>query len=184
MSTIREFFTQRLPEKKELTLALSGLTFLVFGWQLRALFYNFPAFLLSYTVGEILVIAAYMLAFALIETAVVMAFVLVLAIILPHKLFAEGFSYKSFFLFLSLGAVSVYLQYVMNNQPKIAFLARELAYGLAAWILLSLLTYFVPVVKKIILDILDRLTIFTYIYIPLGILSLLVVTFRLITGGL
>jgi hypothetical protein len=180
MSNILEFFTKRLPEKKEITLALAGLTFLVFGWELRTLFFNFPAFLLSYTVGEILSIAAYMLSFALLETAIVMVFALFVAIILPHKLFAEGFSYKAFFLFVGMATISIHLQYVMNNQPKISFLVRELAIGLAIWILFSLLTYFVPIVKKIVLDILDRLTIFSYIYIPLGFLSLFVVTFRLL----
>lgn len=180
MPTLIAFFKKRLPENKETLLALSGLAFLVFGWELRALFFNFPAFLLSYTVGEILVIAAYMMSVALLETTLLMLLVFLLAIILPHKLFADGFSYKAFFLFVGLAAVSIHLQYVMNNQPKISFLARELAMGLAAWIFLSVLTHFVPFVKKIVLDILDRLTIFTYIYIPLGILSVVVVAFRLL----
>lgn len=180
MSNILELFTKRLPEKKEITLALAGLTFLVFGWELRALFFNFPAFLLSYTVGEILSITAYMLSFALLETTIVMVLALFMAIILPRKLFAEGFSYKAFFLFVGMAAISIHLQYVMNNQPKISFLVRELAIGLAIWILFSLLTYFVPILKKIVLDVLDRLTIFSYIYIPLGFLSLFVLTFRLL----
>lgn len=175
-----EFFKKRLPEKKEITLALAGLAFLVFGWELRALFFNFPAFVLSYTVGEILVIAAYMMASALLETALLMSFVLLLAIVLPHKLFADGFSYKAFFLFAGLAAVSIHLQYVMNNQPRISFLVRELALGLAAWLLLSALTHFVPFIKKIVLDILDRLTIFSYIYLPLGAFSLFVVALRLL----
>ena len=177
---IFEFVIKRLPAQNEIFLALSGLAFFVFGWELRALFFNFPAFLLSYTLGEILVIAAYMLAFALLETLVVMLLTLVLAMILPRKILAEGFAYKAFFLFVGLGAVSIHLQYVMTNQPKIDFLLRELAFGLALWVLLSLLANYVPVVKKIILDILDRLTIFAYIYFPLGIISLLVVTFRLL----
>ncbi len=180
MSTILEFFKKRLPEKKEVTLALAGLAFLVFGWELRSLFYNFPSFALSYTVGEIFAIAAYMMSASLLETAIVMSFALFMAAILPRKLFAEGFSYKAFFLFVGLAAISIHLQYVMNNQPKIAFLARELVIGIAIWILLSLLTHFVPLVKKIVLDILDRLTIFSYIYIPLGMLSMLAVTFRLL----
>ena len=180
MSEFLLFLKKRLPEKKEITLALAGLGFLVFGWELRSLFYNFPAFSLSYSVGEIFVIAAYMLSAALLETAIVMVFTLFMALVLPRKLFAEGFSYKAFFLFIGLAAISIHLQYVMTNQPKISFLARELAIGLAIWVFLSLLTQFVPLVKKIILDILDRLTIFSYIYFPLGILSIFVVTFRLI----
>ena len=175
-----EFFKKQFPARGEILLALSGLAFLVYGWELRALFFNFPAFVLSYTVGEILVIAAYMLGFALLETAAVMLIALALAVVLPRKLFAEGFSFKAFFLFLGMGAVSVHLQFVMTNQPTVNFLLRELALGLALWILPSALAHYVPIVKKIVLDILDRLTIFTYIYFPLGLISVLVVTFRLL----
>jgi len=34
--------------------------------------------------------------------------------------------------------------------------------------------------RKIVLDVLDRLTIFSYLYLPLGIISLLVVIVRLL----
>ena len=81
---------------------------------------------------------------------------------------------------LGMGAVSIHLQMVMTNQPKITFLVRELAFGLAVWILPSLLAHYLTVTRKIILDILDRLTIFSYIYLPLGLVSLLTVTFRLL----
>ena len=178
--TILHFFQKRLPEKNEMFLALSMAAFLVFTWSMRALFFNFPAFLLSYTVGEILVIAAYMLAFALLETLLATLVILILAVILPGALLKDGFSYKAAFFFIGFGVISIHLQYVMTNQPKISFLLLELGRALALWLVPVLLTRTVTLARRIVMDTLDRLTIFAYIYLPLGALSLLVVTVRLL----
>ncbi len=174
------FFQRRLPARNEMFLALSMAAFLVFTWSVRALFFNFPAFLLSYTVGEILVISAYMLAFALLETLLATLLILVLAVVLPSALLKEGFSYKAAFFFIAFGVISIHLQYMMTNQPKISFLLIELGRALALWLIPVLLVRYVNLVRRIVMDVLDRLTIFSYIYLPLGLLSLLVVTVRLL----
>lgn len=175
-----DFLKRRLPDNREIVLALSMAAFLVFTWSLRSFFYNVPAFLLSYSLGEILAIAAYMLAFALLETTIIMLVMLALAVVLPGPLLRNGFSYKTAFLLLALGAVSIHLQFIMTNQPKINFLLFELGRGLAVWLAAVLLTRYVAAIQKIVMDVLDRLTIFIYIYIPLGLLSLVVVLIRLV----
>lgn len=174
------FFKRRLPAKNEMFLVLSTAAFLIFTWSVRTLFFNFPAFLLSYAVGEILVIAAYMLAFALLESLLVTLFLIVISMILPGGLFKDGFSYKASFFLIAFGVVSIHMQNVMTNQPKADFLLLELGRALALWLIPVLLVRYVGVVRKVVLDILDRLTIFSYIYLPLGIVSLLVVAFRLL----
>jgi hypothetical protein len=180
LKQIPDILKHRLPARTEMLLVLSTAAFLVFTWSMRALFFNFPAFLLSYTLGEILVIAAYMLASALLETLLVTLVPIVVAAIFPRKLFREGFSYKASFFLIAFGAISIHMQFVMTNQPKPDFLLLELVRALALWIVPVLLTHFLAPVRKIVMDLLDRLTIFSYIYLPLGLLSLLVVTFRLL----
>ena len=180
LKKLSDFLQPHLPDRTEMLLVLSTAAFLVFTWSMRALFFNFPAFLLSYKLGEILVIAAYMLATALLETLLVTFVLIAVAAILPRKLFREGFSYKASFFLIAFGAISIHMQFVMTNQPKPDFLILELVRALALWIAPVLLTYFVTPVRKFVLDLLDRLTIFSYIYLPLGLLSLLVVTFRLL----
>jgi hypothetical protein len=174
------FFKRRLPAKSELFLVLSTAAFLIFTWSVRALFFNFPAFLLSYAVGEILVIAAYMLAFALLETLLVTLVLIVIAALLPEVLFTRGFSYKASFFLIAFGVISIHMQYVMTNQPKTDFLLMELVRALALWLIPVLLIHYVGAIRRIIMDVLDRLTIFSYVYLPLGLISLLVVTFRLL----
>jgi len=48
------------------------------------------------------------------------------------------------------------------------------------WIIPVLLTRYLGIVRKIVLDILDRLTIFSYVYLPLGVISLVVILIRLL----
>lgn len=175
-----EFLKRRLPAKSEIFLALSVVTLLVFSWELRSLFYNAPAFLLSYTLARILSIAAYMLAVALLETLTVTLFAVALAMILPGAILRNGFSYKASFLFIALAVVSIQLQFTMNNQPKISYLVGKLVFALFLWLIPVLLVQFFPRIRALVLDLFDRLTIFSYIYLPLGILSLFVMIVRLI----
>jgi hypothetical protein len=175
-----DLIKRRLPARNEMLLALSMAAFLIFTWSMRALFFNFPAFMLSHSMGEILVIAAYMLAFALLETLLVMLVMVFIATILPAVLLKEGFSYKASFFFIAFAAISIHLQYNMTNQPKISFLALELGRALALWLIPVLLVQFVGVIRKIVMDVLDRLMIFSYIYLPLGVISLFVITIRLL----
>lgn len=179
-TTILDFIKRRLPANNDIFLVLSTAAFLVFSWELRALFFNFSAFILSYTLGEILAIAAYMLMAALFETLLVTLMLVILAAILPGVILRNGFAYKAAFFLIAFAAVFIHLQFVMTNQPKVNFLLLELGRGLALWLVPVLLTAYVGAVRKIVLDLLDRLTIFSYLYLPLGVISLIVVIVRLL----
>jgi hypothetical protein len=137
-----------------------------------------PALILSYNLWDLLSIAAYALAFALVESILTLAFFVALAFILPGFAMRDGFSYKASFAIVSASAVAIYLQAVMSNQPTTQFLLLQLARFGVLWLVPTLLTRYVPFVRKFVLDVLDRLTVFNYIYPPLGILSLLVVILR------
>lgn len=175
-----EFLKRRLPARNEFFPTLSVATLLVFSWELRSLFYNAPAFFLSYSLGEFLSIAAYMLATALIETLLVTSFVVLLAFVLPGAILRNGFAYKASFLLVAIAIVFIYLQFNMTNQPKMGFLLTQLVLILVLWLIPVLLVQFIQPVRNFILDLFDRLTIFSYVYLPLGILSLLVVIVRVI----
>lgn len=179
-TTVFDLFKRRLPARGDTALAFSAAAFLVFSWSLRGLFFNFPAYLLSYNIWEILVIAAYMMSFALFETLLAALLMTGLAAILPAPLLKDGFSYKASFFFVAFGIISIHLQLVMTNQPTVNFLLSELGRGLLLWLVPVLLTRYVGVVRKIVLDVLDRLVIFSYVYLPLGVISVFVIIVRLL----
>ncbi len=177
---VLDFFKRRLPARDESLLVFSMAVFLVFSWSLRNLFFQFPALILSYNMWDILAIVSYMMGFALLESALVMMAITALAFLLPGKWFKNGFAYKGSFAILALAAMSIFLQAVMTNQPKISWLGLQLGRAFFVWLVAVLLTAYVPFIKKIILDLLDRLTIFLYLYVPLGIISVAVITLRLL----
>ncbi len=177
---IFDFFKRRFPARNDTLIVLSLTAFLVFSWELRMLFYQIPAFLLSYTVWEILSIAAYMLMFALLETLAVTFVMILVALILPGVLFRNGFGYKASWFILVTAAISIHLQFVMSNQPKVNDLLLEAGAGFVVFLVLALMTSYIGLIRKIVLDVLDRLTIFSYIYLPLGVISMFVVIVRLL----
>lgn len=177
---LSNFFKRRIPAREEIKLVFSMAAFCVFTWALQNYFYQFPALLLSHNVWDLLSIAAYTLSFALIESFLTTVFVALLAFILPGFLLRNGFAYKGALVILATAVVSIHLQIVMNNQPQVSFLVVEFALWIALWLVPVLLTGYVPAVRKIVLDLLDRLTIFCYIYVPLGIISLFVVIVRIV----
>ncbi len=175
-----DFLERRMPARNEIFLASSMATFLVFSWSLRMMFYTFPSFSLSHRFGEIFIIVTYMMTFALLDTLFATLALVVLAVILPGAVLKDGFSYKASFFFIASTVIFIHLQYTLTNQTKIGSLILELGLILVLWLVPVLLTRYVDAVRKIVLDILDRLTIFSYVYIPLGVISLFVVIIRLL----
>jgi hypothetical protein len=121
------------------------------------------------------------------------------AFILPQKWFRDGFVYKAFLATLVAGIASLGLQqFLTEKKAAIEFLsagvelvqtrqAREylnqLLYagaGIAIIILTALIVFFehMPQLQKILLNVIERLQVFLYLYIPIGVLSVLVIFIR------
>lgn len=131
-----------------------------------------------FRIAEIAEVFAFMMAFALLESLLITAALLLFSWILPAAWLREGFAYKSFvFLIVATGA-SIYLQRVLrSNWPSNQILTMAWAAPLMGMAAILALAHFWPRFKRILLDIQDRLSIMLYVYIPLGILSLVVVMF-------
>jgi len=174
------FIKRRFPGRREVTLVFSAVAFPVFTWSLHSFIYRFPAFILYYGVWDLISILAYLLAFALLESLLVTALIVGLAALLPGSWLKQGFAYKGFLTVLAAAAAAIYIKETMTNQPAVKFLAIEFGAAFAAWIGLLLAAHFWLPMQRIVLDLADRFTIFLYFYIPLGLLSTLVVIVRII----
>ncbi len=169
----------RLPAQGDILQAAGGGFFLIFTWALRGFLYQLSSLLLYHSVGDIFAILAYMLALALLETFAVLAILIALASLLPAHWLRQGFGGKAFLILLIGGAASTALASYLS-QKMTAFL--PLAGGLALALLLLgssfLLLERLPAARRALGGFLERLSIFAWIYLPLGILSLLVVLIR------
>jgi hypothetical protein len=192
-------FVKRLPQRQDILYVFGGVVFIVYSWALRGFLYQLSSFIVFHPLGEIAGILAYMMALALLESVLVMVGLVSLAFILPRKWFLDGFVYKAFLAALVAGIASLGVQqFLTEKKAAIEFLsagvelaqtrqAREylnqLLYagaGIAVTILTALILFFehMPRLQKILLNVIERLQVFLYLYIPIGMLSLLVIFIR------
>jgi hypothetical protein len=184
MTRILRGLFARLPSRQQVFPVFSVTVFVVFSWTLYQEFFQVPSWLKYMTMGEILVITAYALAFALIESLVITVLLLILSLVFPVKVFRDKFIPQGSILVLVAGFVAVMLQENMSEvyhlkirqlttYPIIGILAVVVMIFVLSWIFdrLSILT-------RLIQSIAERMTVFSYIYVPLSVVSLVIVTLR------
>lgn len=179
---------RRLPARSEAIQVFGVVLFTVFGWSIRGFLYKIPSFTLYFGLSSNLAILCYMLAFALLESALVMGLLLVVSVALPSRFYQEGFGYKSFVILLVAAAAAI----VFESWYRIDFF-KDIMAGLdyplppfligtaASVVLLAALLWLFgiwPRLQKIAHILMEQFSIFTYIYVPLGLLGLLVVLIR------
>lgn len=173
---------ERLPHRVEILYVFGGVIFVIYSWSIRGFLYQLSSLRLYHTLGEIFGVFAYLMAFALLESLVLMAGLIAIGFILPAKWFREGFAYKGFITTLVAGIAMIQLHdylfslnYAMPPMNVIYLGTAITIFGLISliWIFQSF-----PQLQRFLLALQERLHIFTYLYIPLGILGLTVVVLR------
>jgi hypothetical protein len=169
-------------------LVFGAVIFAVYGWSIRGFFYKLPSFMLYFGLGANLAILCYMLAFALLESLLVTSLLVLVSVILPSRWLKAGFAYKAFLVIL----VATIAMILFEGYYRAAFLKDILAgqtypfppfiLGMAGSILalaaLLWLFHWKPRLQAYALDVAERMSLFTYIYVPLGIIGLVVVLAR------
>jgi hypothetical protein len=152
-----------------------------YSWLLRGFFEKLPSFMLYFRVGDLLAIFAYMMTVALLESLLVTGFLAAAAAVLPQAWLKNGFSYKGFIL-VAVGALAMlrFQKGLTNQFPALEYFYINLGIPLLLAIGLMLVVCRFPRLQSILLDLLDRISILSYIYVPVGIISLLVVIVRLV----
>jgi hypothetical protein len=174
-----QFLRDRLPHRKEIISVLGVSLFVCHSWSIRGFLNDLPSLLLYFRSLEIAVIFAYMMAFAFLESLLVTAGLGLVGALLPSKWLKEGFAYKSLIAVLVGAGAAILLQKNLRYDfPSIKMLILYSVVPLILIVVLIVLSWFWSPLQRILLDVLDRLSIMLYIYVPLGLLSLVVVVFR------
>jgi hypothetical protein len=155
---------------------------MIYSWSIRGFLYQLSSLRLYHTLGEIFAVFSYLMAFALVECLVMMCGLIVMGFILPGKWLREGFVYKGFITTLVAGIALIklhsYLFSLNYTMPPMNII--YLGAGGVIVLLISLILVFqnIPRLQNFLLAFQERLQIFVYFYIPLGVLGLLVVVLR------
>ncbi len=178
----------RLPERRDALQVFGVVLFAVFGWSIRGFLYKIPSFTLYFGLSTNLAVLCYMLSFALLESLVIIGCLLALAALLPARVLKEGFAYKGFLIVLVAALAMIVFEFwyrvdffkdMMNGQY---YMVAPFVMGSVSSIIvlagLLWLFHVRPRWQKYLVYAAEQLGIFTYIYVPLGLIGFLVVLVR------
>ena len=120
-----------------------------------------------------------MMAFAFLESLLVTSFLVFLSAILPSKWLRDGFAFKGFILIGMATIAAIILQRTLQGElPSLPILTLIWFTPLVWAVVFIILAERKQRVQSILLEIAERVSIMLFIYVPIGVISLLVVTIR------
>lgn len=148
------------------------------------MFYEIPSWLYYLGLSEILVLVAYTLAFTLVESLLLLAFACLFSLVLPGRVFRQYFVAQGSLL------VAVVCLAALAIQRRLGWLAEMETWQIIVYPIIFLVTLMcLAFISRLVLDrsarlqkffllLGDRISVFTYIYVPPSLLSLGVVILR------
>jgi hypothetical protein len=174
----------RLPTRQEALTVFSVIVFIVFSWTLYRVFWWVPSWLEYLSIWSILIILAYVLAFALFESLAVFSLIVFLGLLYPKKYFKDQFVVQGSALSALLGVVAFLVQrkigliYRLELWQTLTYPALILIGVIALVPILSIVFKRINRLSRLALVIAERMTIFAYLYVPLGLIGAVVVIVR------
>jgi len=178
----------RLPVQREIPEVFGVVLFAVFGWSIRGFLYKIPAFSLYFGLTTNLAILSYMFAFALFESLLVTGALVATAALLPARFLRDGFAYKGFLIVLCATIamivfegyyrVEFFKDLMAGNDSSIPPFVIGLVVSLVSLFGLLRLFHVKPRLQRYALHVMEQFSVFTYIYVPLGLIGLIVMIVR------
>lgn len=169
----------RFPHRSDIIAVLSIAVFVCFSWSIIGFFNKLSSFILYLTPAEIAAIFAYMMAFAFLESLVATGILVLLSAMLPSSWLREGFAYKGFVILVIATIDALAFQKSLGDvYPPARTLLLLSLLPLVLIVVLLLALRSMPRLQNFLINVQDRFLILLFVYIPIGIISLLAVTFR------
>lgn len=162
----------------------SILIFLVSGWALYRFFWYLPSWLQYLSIGSVLIIAAYTLGFSLLESLVMLGLIVLFSVVFPRRIFRDWFVAQGSLLALASGVGAVLIQrrvsmiYDWEAWQVWVFCGSVLLMLLLLVLVNAFLLLRYPFLPAFVNAFAQRMTVFSIVYVPLGILGLVVVILR------
>jgi hypothetical protein len=158
--------------------------FFIYSWTIFRMFYELPSWLYYLNISKILVLVAYAMMFALVESSLLFLFTCLIGLLLPVRIFRHRFIAQGSLL------VSLVCFAAVTAQRRLGWILQmqswQIIFVPLAFILLSiaLLVFSAWIFDRFaripgfLQRLAERISVFAYIYLPVGLLSLVVVIFR------
>ncbi len=172
-------FRSRLALNRDIVLVFAAIVFPVYSWSVLQILRLFPSWILRLSLWELVGIIAYTQAYALLESLLILIALVLLSAVLPARFFRKNFvAQGSLLVFLTAGWV---IATHHNNQ----FFPREIRVFLlwSAIYLVSVGVSFILIrryerLDQIVNSLVERLTVFLYVYLPISLAAVIIVILR------
>ncbi|MEW5938620.1 MAG: hypothetical protein AB1750_03060 [Chloroflexota bacterium] len=182
--TLKPWWKNRLPPPGEIVPVYALVAFALYGWTLFHFVWKVPSWLYFLGVGEVLILLARAIFTNLLESVAFTALILGLCIFLPAKFLRNRFVLRGGALAVALLAWIAYFDIIASLiVPPVSILIGWTALVLVTVPMLVYLAGRFSVVERFLLWLGDRLIVFLYLTIPLGLLSGGIIFFRFVFGG-
>ena len=184
MSTITSSMKAFIPPFRQIVPVYALQVLLVYGWAIIAFFYELPRWRFFLSPLETGAVFAYAMLFAFLDSVVFLAATLMLGAIFYRKFLQETYvpvmAGVSVSIYLWTGLLwSQYQHALRTGSPWVEErMPSGLLLALITTILLALAVQRIPALRKFFHALAERAQIFLYLYLPLSLLSLLVVVTR------
>lgn len=164
----------RLPSRKDLWPVYALIVFMVYTWSFFFSFWELPSWSMFMTVGELLAVFCYVMSLSLLESLIFLAVLSGLCFLFPPSWLKEHFIVRgSSISFSLLAGMMVYWYFIFPDHSIISFV-----YILVWTVIVAIAVEKVKWMRLAALWLSERLTIFLYLYLPLSLISLIVVVYR------
>lgn len=173
-------FSRRLPDWRQILPVMGVIAFPIYTWGILGYLWRIPSLLLNLSLADTFGVGAYLLSFALLETLAVTLILLALSFVLPQPWLRDQFIPMGTAIALMLAIWALTLQWSMKYR---AWTLVLLALWNLAFVLLCIFVFRLvhrrPKMKYHLASLADRLVVLMYLYLPLSLVSLVVVAIRL-----
>jgi hypothetical protein len=101
------------------------------------------------------------------------------SLFLPGKWYKDGFAYKGLLTILVISVTSIRIQRFLSNEwPSKEVLLPKIGIALLILVMLIVLAHLLIPLQKLLLNVAERMQVFLYLYVPIGVLGILTVLVR------
>ncbi|MGC1376810.1 MAG: hypothetical protein WA821_11325 [Anaerolineales bacterium] len=173
---------QRLPARTSIVSVYAVICFLVYSWTILIAFWKFPSWIYDLTIDEIIGINAYAFTVNLFESVFVLGILLFLCVILPASFLKNDFTVRATIILVCLlGSAMLHLYVNRDGESLENFIGTMQIWWASTLVVLAVLlgmSIKVQRLRAVVANIADRLIILLYVFMPLSLMSVVIVILR------
>lgn len=172
----------RIPDKQSIISVFAVTVFLVYGWTLLTSFWKVPSWLFYMSVGEILSIYAYAFVLAFAECMFILFLLISISFVLPRNWWKDIFSSIGVVWMLVIESTVMLRLYTIRQPTQWAEFVYDQGpmwgYAVGIGLMVSILVLRFSWLQNVIHGFAKRMVPFLYVYLPISVISLIVVFVR------